>query len=108
MDLIPAERFIKPTIEEIKSYCLERNNGVDPQKFFDFYESKGWMIGKNHMKDWRATMRGWSAREKNEAPKPAPQRTPAPNNNKFHNFEQRKDDLDALLQNGRVFRGANV
>lgn len=59
LDLIPAERFIKPTIEEIKSYCLERNNGVDPQKFFDYYTANGWKVGKNPMKDWRAAVRTW-------------------------------------------------
>ena len=68
LDLIPTEKFIKPTIEEIKSYCLERNNGVDPQKIFDFYESKGWSVGKNKMKDWRAAVRTW---EKGTAAAPA-------------------------------------
>ncbi len=72
LDLIPAERFIKPTIEEIKSYCLERHNGVDPQKFFDFYESKGWFVGKNKMKDWRAAVRTW---EKGTAAEPASRKT---------------------------------
>lgn len=107
-DTTKRKRFVKPTLEELEAYKAEKGLNVDCEYFLDFYESKGWMIGKNHMKDWKATMRGWSAREKNEAPKPAPQRTPAPNNNKFHNFEQRADDLDALLKNGRVFRGANV
>lgn len=51
--------FQKPTIEEIKNYCLERNNSVDAQRFFDYYESKGWMIGKNKMKDWKAAIRTW-------------------------------------------------
>lgn len=54
-----SNRFITPTIEEIKNYCLERNNKVDADKFFDFYSSKGWMIGKNKMKDWRAAVRTW-------------------------------------------------
>lgn len=107
-DTTKRKRFVKPTLEELEAYKAEKGLNVDCEYFLDFYESKGWMIGKNHMKDWKATMRGWSAREKNEAPKPQPQRAPAPNNNKFHNFEQRADDLDALLQNGRVFRGANV
>jgi hypothetical protein len=58
-----AKRFLPPTQEEIKSYCLERENNVDPIKFFDFYESKGWLVGKNKMKDWKACIRTW---EKNE------------------------------------------
>ncbi len=48
-----------PQIEEVKAYCLERNNKVDYQKWFNFYEAKGWMIGKNKMRDWRAAVRTW-------------------------------------------------
>jgi len=54
-----SNRFITPTLDEIKNYCLERNNKVDSEKFFDFYLSKGWMVGKNKMKDWKATVRNW-------------------------------------------------
>ena len=51
--------FIPPTLEEVISYCKERNNSVDPQKWYDFYSAKGWMIGKNKMKDWKAAVRTW-------------------------------------------------
>ncbi|KZE77507.1 hypothetical protein AV926_14125 [Myroides marinus] len=52
--------FKKPTIQEIQEYCFERNNQVDPEKFFDHYESNGWMIGgKSKMKDWKAAIRTW-------------------------------------------------
>ena len=51
--------FQKPTVEEIKAYCQERKNNVDPQRFFDFYESKGWFVGKSKMKDWKASVRTW-------------------------------------------------
>jgi len=51
--------FKKPTIEEIKEYCSSRNNNVDAEMFYDFYESKGWMIGKNKMKDWKSAVRTW-------------------------------------------------
>ena len=57
-------RFKKPTIEEIAAYCAERKNNVDPQAFFDFYESKGWRVGNQPMKDWRACVRTWERREK--------------------------------------------
>ena len=53
------KKFIVPTIEEIKAYCLERQNSIDYQRFYDFYESKGWMVGKNKMKDWKACVRTW-------------------------------------------------
>lgn len=49
----------KPTLEECKQYCLERNNGVDADKFFNYYESNGWKVGKNPMKDWKAAIRTW-------------------------------------------------
>ncbi len=51
--------FIKPTIEEIKNYCNERKNNVVATKFYNFYESKDWFIGKNKMKDWKAAVRTW-------------------------------------------------
>lgn len=51
--------FVPPTIDEVKAYCLERNNSVDAEKWFDFYSSKGWMVGKNKMKDWKACVRTW-------------------------------------------------
>ena len=60
----PRAIFIKPKIEEIKNYCEERNNGVNAQRFFDYYESVGWMVGPNKkMKDWRAAVRTWEQRE---------------------------------------------
>lgn len=52
-------RFTPPEIETIREYCSGRNNSVDPQTFYDFYSSKGWMIGKNKMKDWKAAVRTW-------------------------------------------------
>ena len=65
----PKTRFLKPSLEEIRDYCLSRNNYVDPERFFDYYEANGWKVGKNPMKDWRAAVRTWESREKSEAPK---------------------------------------
>lgn len=56
-------RFSPPTIEEVAEYCKERNNGVDPQAFVDFYTAKGWKVGKDPMKDWQAAVRTWERRE---------------------------------------------
>ena len=65
-----AKRFIPPTVEEVEAYCSERGNGIDAQSFIDFYESKGWMIGKNKMKDWKAAVRTWErSRNKNSTEK---------------------------------------
>ena len=60
------KRFTPPTLEEVKTYCTERNNDIDPERFIDFYESKGWMVGKNKMKDWKAAVRSWEKRDKKE------------------------------------------
>jgi hypothetical protein len=54
-----SSRFQKPTIEEIRQYCQESRLDVDAEQFFLFYESKGWMVGKNKMKDWKACVRTW-------------------------------------------------
>lgn len=54
-----GENKIPPDIKNVTEYCLLRNNGVDPEKWFDFYSSKGWMIGKNKMQDWKAAVRTW-------------------------------------------------
>ena len=56
--------FQKPSLDEIRQYCISRSNKVDPEQFFNFYESKGWMVGRSHMKDWRASVRTWEKREK--------------------------------------------
>jgi len=54
---------IPPQIEDVISYCKERNNGIDPRKWYDHYEARGWMIGKNKMKDWKAAVRTWENNE---------------------------------------------
>ena len=56
--------FKKPTLIEIDLYCADRKNNVDHLAFYDFYESKNWMVGKNKMKDWKAAIRTWERREK--------------------------------------------
>lgn len=57
------KRFEKPTISDVEQYCIERNNNVDPQHFVDYYESNGWKVGKNPMKDWKAAVRTWERSE---------------------------------------------
>ena len=63
---VVQKKFVPPTVEEVRGYCLERNNGIDPQRFVDFYSAKGWMLGKNKMKEWRACVRTWERREEGE------------------------------------------
>lgn len=63
-------KFTKPTIEEIQEYCIERNNGINAEAFYDFYESKDWYVGKNKMKDWKACVRTWEKRNTKVETKP--------------------------------------
>lgn len=60
------KRFTPPTVEEVRSYCQERGNSVDPETFVNFYESKGWFVGKSKMKDWKACVRTWERNRKSE------------------------------------------
>jgi predicted phage replisome organizer len=57
------KRFEKPSISDIKQYCMERNNNIDANQFYDYYESNGWKVGKNSMKDWKAAVRTWERSE---------------------------------------------
>lgn len=59
-----VKKFTPPTLEEVKAYCQERKNSVDAQRFVDFYTTKGWMVGKNKMKDWQAAVRTWEKGQK--------------------------------------------
>lgn len=56
-------KFVKPTVEEIRDYCIERKNNISAQYFYDYYEANGWKVGKNPMKDWKATLRNWERRD---------------------------------------------
>ena len=85
-------RFAPPTLEEVKSYCLERKNNVDAENFINFYESKGWMIGKNKMKDWKAAVRTWEKKDK-QSSKPT---TPNYKKGTFFQMAQTNYDMDEL------------
>ena len=76
------KRFTKPSLDEVKQYCAERGNKVDAEKWYDYYESNGWRVGKNAMKDWKAAVRTWEKREEPKPSKGAPTNTP-----KYGNFD---------------------
>jgi hypothetical protein len=73
-----SRKFVKPTVEQVRAYCQERQNGVNPEKFVDYYDSNGWKVGKNAMKDWKAAVRTWEKNGYSNASKP----------------EQAKSDID--------------
>ena len=57
-----AKRFAPPSLSDVQAYCLERNKGVDPERWYNHYTANGWMVGKNKMKDWKAAVRTWESR----------------------------------------------
>jgi hypothetical protein len=59
-----TKRFVKPTIPEVVAYCEERKNGIDGEAFWYFYESKGWVIGKSPMKNWKMAVATWEKKNK--------------------------------------------
>jgi hypothetical protein len=71
-----SKRFAPPTVDEVRAYCLERGNCVNPQRFVDYYSSNGWMVGKNKMKDWKAAVRTWEQKESNSRPAAAKSSNP--------------------------------
>lgn len=70
----PRPRFRKPTVEEIAAYCKERGNSIDPNRFYDYYESNGWMVGKTKIKDWKSAVRTWETNQYGKTNKPTEQR----------------------------------
>lgn len=67
------EKFKAPTVEEVQEYCTERGNNIDAQHFIDYYSARGWMLGKSHIKDWKACVRTW---ERNDSFKPKQEKQP--------------------------------
>lgn len=78
-----------PTIEEVKGYCAERGNKVDPQRWFDYYTSNGWKVGKNPMKDWKAAVRTWERTDEGKKYKGRPK------SQTFFNYEEKPYDSEA-------------
>lgn len=66
----PTRSFVPPTVSEVSDYCKERGSNIDPEQFVDFYAAKGWKVGNQPMKDWRAAVRTWEKREERSPQKP--------------------------------------
>jgi hypothetical protein len=62
----PRKHFVPPSVSDVREYCLERGNSIDPQTFVDFYAGKNWMVGKTKMADWKACVRTWERRQAGE------------------------------------------
>ena len=89
------KRFEKPSISDIKQYCIERNNNVNAEQFYDYYESNGWKVGKNSMKNWQAAVRTW---EKNSY-------TSTTKQTKKTNTEQTLDAIYKVMNESEVEYG---
>jgi len=92
-------RFTPPTLMEVLEYITEKGYAVDGRRFWEYYESVGWKVGKNKMKDWKAAVRSWNARDEQER-----KQRSAPQAGRFNNFEAREpgtslmDDYIKLLE----------
>lgn len=85
-----STRFTPPTLENVMGYCQQMGYQIDCQRFIDFYASKGWMVGKNKMKDWKAALRNWARQDDGD------KRT-LPKKNQFSNYGNQRDyDADEL------------
>lgn len=79
------KRFVKPTVEEVRQYCIERNNNIDAEEFYSYYESIGWKVGKNHMKNWKFAIITWEKREEK-------------NKNKYTKKSNTEQTMDAIYK----------
>lgn len=89
------KRFVKPTVEEVKAYCLEKGYSVDADRFVNFYESKGWLVGRTPMKDWKAAVRTWNRSESQQPEKQKP---------KFNSFDSRGYTEDQMSELERIMQ----
>ena len=104
-----SKRFTPPSLDEVSAYINEKGYNIDPEAFIDFYASKGWMVGKNKMKDWKAAVGTWARRDRDDKPKPQPkppQTGGKQANNPFHNYDQHQysDDEFAEMERAMMAR----
>lgn len=94
-----AKPFTPPDIDEVRAYCKDRANGIDPDEWYDFYASKGWMVGKNKMVDWKAAVRTWENKRRT-AESSAAQPPPPEEQRDYHQkmAEQTREAIKTLKQ----------
>ena len=93
-------RFTPPSVDEVREYAAKNNySAVDAERFCDFYESKGWFVGKNKMKDWKAAVRNWNHSQQERTAKPMRQESTAKRTG-FVNYGQRETDYDKMILEG--------
>lgn len=88
-------RFTPPSMEDVAAYCQKRGNGVSPQRFVDFYAAKGWRVGNQPMRDWRAAVRTWETREAYDSGHP-PDRGKTVGAQRYQQRQYTEDELAAV------------
>lgn len=96
-----TKRFVPPSVDEVRAYCQERGNNVDPEKFVDYYTSNGWRVGKNPMKDWRAAVRTWERHGWNGYGYGGEKQKPV--SDPYANSSFSAEDIDAIFNPNRIF-----
>lgn len=91
---IEIRRFTPPTLDEVRAYCKERNNKVDYERFVDFYTSKGWKVGNQPMKDWKAAVRTW---ERNGSQSSQPVKQVIAQQYTQRDYTEKEDSMDDVL-----------
>lgn len=95
-DAQKRKKFVPPTVDEVKAYCSERNNNIDADRFVNHYDSNGWMVGKNKMKDWKAAVRTWERSSFGNTQKQANIVIPMPQYEEHKGKEATAETLEAV------------
>jgi hypothetical protein len=93
-EVTPPRRFTPPTVEQVQAYCKERGNAVDPQRFVDFYTAKGWRVGNQAMKDWKAAVRTWEGKDTAKA---TPQKRVIAQQYEQRDYSVHEESMDDVL-----------
>lgn len=99
--------FVKPSVSDVAAFCRERNNGIDPEEFVAFYESKGWMVGRNPMKDWKSAVITWEKAKKREKEIPQRKRESRRESVFEHNLKA-VDEMFGTNYHAKVYGGKEV
>lgn len=91
--------FSPPAVEEVKEYCLERQNGIDAEHFVDYYTANGWQVGKSKMKDWKAAVRTWERNDRGTAAQENKTENVDSNNVFYNLLKKREEQRNSLSTN---------
>lgn len=93
-----AKRFTPPTLEEVSAYCQERGKGVDPDRWYNYYSSNGWKVGKNPMKDWKAAVRTWESNGKSSSQPARPAKQIPAQQYEQRDYSDQEESMEQVLR----------